>query len=370
MRMYKKIILLLMAAAAPSLLMGQDPPQHSAPFADLRYTETALAYYITLDGKVISGLRIGTRQPDRLFIPEQPQHKRATFRPTEIREYGLEGGSRYLGATYMLDGKQHEVFLEVIIDDPQYAVLLDEQGGEPVFFLQQDNGISRITDNGRELRELMRQQGGQCGKTAEVDKHPMKLTRASVLTMHNAYKSCNTKAISRPIRFGVSAGLCLNRVAGRSQGKIHSDFGIYPSLFVMFPIDANIDILAEVTYKTAKITGKGAFDGQTVYKRQSIFLPVMVRYTATQVGGDWMPFISVGATFDFLTGGGCEIHPQKDMADTMYGVVGEAGVEYRIARRHSLFLSLRYNYAAGKTRDDERRSERYKFPSFNVGFSF
>lgn len=370
MHMYRKIFLLLMTAAVPLLLPGQNPPQVSVPFADLRYTETTLAYYITLDGKVISGLRIGTRQPDRLFILEQPGHERATFRPTEIREYGLEGGSRYLGATYMLDGKQHEVFLEVIIDDPQYEVLLDDQSEESVFFLKKGDRITRITDGGRELRELMRRQGGQCGKTAEVDKHPMKLTRSSVLTIHNAYKSCNIKAISRPIRFGVGGGVCLNRVWGRKQGKIHSDFSIYPSLFVMFPIDANIDILAEVSYKTAKITGKGTFDSRTVYKRQSIFLPVMVRYTATQVPGNWMPFFSVGATFDFLTGGGCDIHPQKDMADTMYGMIAEAGVEYRIARRHSLFLSLRYNYAAAKTRDDERRSERYKFPSLNVGFSF
>lgn len=366
----KKVLLLLVVTMLPSLLLGQDPPQLSVPFADLRYTETALAYYITLDGKVISGLRIGTRQPDRLFIPEQPQHKRATLRPTEIREYGLEDGSRYLGATYMLDGEKHEVFLEVIIDEPQYEVLLDEQGEEPVFFLRRDGRITRITDGGKELRELMRQQGRQCGKSNEVENYPMKLTRTSVLAMHNAYNRCNVKALNRPIRFGIGGGLCLNRVAGRAQGKIHTDFGIYPSVFVMFPVDPNIDIVAELSYTTAKITGKGAFDGQTVYRRQSLYLPVMVRYTATQVAGNWMPYIGVGATFDFLTGGGCDIHPQKYMADTMYGVIAEAGVEYRIARRHSLFLSLRYNYAAGKTRDDERRSERYKFPSLNVGFSF
>lgn len=381
-----KKLAIFMMLALPMLAWGQN----SWDAELILDTEDGYGYYITLEGKVVSGLKFYKLQQDKLEIPAQNSHPGKAFLPGEIREYGLERGLRFCSAEIQIGGVTKKVFLEVIVETPAYTVMYHPEGKKKHFFVYQDGITRSISEDGVELRSLMRQQVAGCKHLEQLDKVPMKMTPWGIRDMQDAYTNCNPKPMHRPVRFGVSVSMSLDRVT-RDTGadRTKSQFGYMASLFVDIPLDPRISLIPEFGFKRAKL----AYDdteysltyhkiGVENYERTSLFIPLMFRYTANNLRGKIVPYVEAGPMMEFRLSKNnlpSNIDPGDDIelenalkllrqSKNMFGVTVGAGMEWRITRRNALLVSLRYNWARGKDAFD--RPESYKIFALNVGVTF
>lgn len=352
-------------------------------------TEDDYGYYITLDGRVVSGILIGKIElnPNRLLVPEQIGHPYKIFHPGEIREYGLERGDRFISAEIRLAGQTElqKVFLEEIIKEP-YTLLRyrnHNETNEVHDFLYVDGEVIPISENYEELRVQMRREApANCPKIAELDKTPFRLSRMSIRNMQKMYARCNTKPAHRPVRAGVKAALTFDRFHLDNTNAIGFSTvkaSFSPSLFVDIPIDGYFSIIPEIGYKDIdfEIADDAGLEyhklGIESFPRKSLVVPVTARYTANGWRSDFVPFVEAGPSFEFrvseqqsVIGGDAE-KKLFDQCSWMYGFTAGGGFEWHIRRRNALQIGLRYTWMCGH--NSLNMKQRYKTLALTVGIT-
>jgi len=366
----KKSLSLLFGLLAPWVLQAQIYVADS---------ESERGYYLLRDSVLVKGVHIGTVSPDRLLIPRQRELEERIYTPDEVLAYGFENGVRYFSMELPDGPEPRRVFLREVVDCDDFRVFVYEKGTRQPMYLYRGDTLTRI-DDVRQLQGMLRSAApADCDALPYIDRANMRLTPTSVGAFYRAYRDCNTKAVSRPIRWGVSASVCFNRIIRyRDQDFVPKQTTVSPGLFLTVPIAPTIDVVTELVYR--HVSTDFSESGCSRYRRQSLGLPILLRGMAAGLKGRWMPYGELGGIADFRLRGevreclfdydglpdGEAVSP---IAGTMFGVVVGAGVECRFTPRRSLFLSVRYTYQSRGVEDSDR-VDRYKCLSINTGFSF
>lgn len=209
----------------------------------------------------------------------------------------------------------------------------------------------------------------------------MKPTPGSFSNRYRVCRTGNTNYIPK-IRWGVLAGVGLADLS-YSVYDFGQKFQGFAGLFADFPLLFGVSFHPELMYKEYSRTislDKSAMpieQGNAIYNRRDVVMPLMVRYTVIPLKGKVLPYIQAGVELEMAFKKETASQYRGEDADgyshwvstgpialdkfTVPCTVG-VGVEYKLNARHSLFCDVRYS----KESQDTKKSGYYIVLSFNL----
>ena len=322
----------------------------------------------------------------KLLIVEQSNHEAVTYYPKDIEEYGFPDGRRFVSAAINLNGSEKNVFLEEVINIQESATIYLYCSGnnEDIFFFSRgkENRLEMINAPDEVWSLLLSL--NNCSDVDGIKSFPKKINKNTINVFYNAYKDCNPNLFPR-FQFGAVANIGLGKLATNEipSYSYGFDFAFSVGLFAQLPFDECAALRVEALYSYLEnngALGKGQL-GQyenVEYKRYSIQVPLLVRYTFNFMNVKNTPYMEVGPCFDFAFGGGKyndgilqrppreTVLDEQSIIDFMYGFSMGAGIEHKINNKKSLHIGLRYNWLKG-TRQDY--FEKLNFLSLNLAYN-
>lgn len=358
-------------------------------FAQKYYREgTQAGYYIKNGEKVNVPYIVNASRLERtrvLEIYEQEKHPAARLFPEDISEYGLEDGSRYFSAQIKLNQKTESVFLEhfLQIDDSTALFCYPGKKGE-VYFVQEginNTQLYAMIKDEKEIKRLLKKDRETlCDKLGVIDSIPLKISRSSILTFYKAYTDCNINAF-RTIHIGITLGIGMGKPASSTipkfSYKLRNEYSA--GIFADIPLDEKFSFHPEILYvytQNNSGTAEGwqnTTTGISKYQKKSLWIPLSFRCYFTQFRGKYIPFIEVGPFIDIcLDRQVRKVNIKNDRGYdnhslSQYGGLLGGGIEYKISRKNSLYLGLRYQVATGSY-DDYKETSHHLGVNIALGF--
>lgn len=345
-------------------------------------------YFVTKDGKRYNNVTI--KNPDyadsyeRVFIQSEQLGIDSYLYPKDIAFYGTDFGYKYISTSLKTDTVEKQVFIKELIRDGEINLYkYEDLHGVQYYTIDRQSGkYTPIVDGGAGFRALLQERAKDCDVLDGLNAQKLKMTDSSLLSLYESYTNCSLNNYPG-IRWGVTvnAGYSFFNFDDEIRFDIPDRPYAMPGLFVDIPIDRRISFRPEIYYfytatKTKsvnQVTGKNDFS----YYRHSLVVPLMLRYRFSNVKGNTIPYIEMGATFDIMLSGKIS---RVEVLDTRidnlsqtgsYLNVGPefgAGIEHTLASDRILYAGLRgaYYFSAVSSDKKEHRSN----ISVNVGISF
>ncbi|MCL2072653.1 MAG: PorT family protein [Marinilabiliaceae bacterium] len=310
----------------------------------------------------------------RVIIPQQKKHEAKTFYPEDIEEYGFLNGIKYVSATLNFNGEEKNVFLEEIanIKDSIFLFIYCTDNNSDVFFILEnsENKLKKIDTNSPEevwdkLKTIY-----NCNDVLGMDKFPNKLTRKRVFVFFNAYKDCNPNLFPK-FQFGPIVNVCMSnpKLQETPSYTYKQDFAFSIGAFFQLPFDECIALRTEVVYShidnnTGIVDKMQKSKNETArYVRQSVQIPILVRYSFNFKAWKNVPYFQIGPCFDYAFKGEkykddvIQTHNKNNLLDDksiinfLYGYSIGAGIEHKINHKRSIHLGLRNNWLTGSRQE-------------------
>lgn len=357
-------------------------------FQNVKAQVSETGYYITNDGKRYNGVTIMNPNYadsyERVRIAYEAKDIDTFYYPTEIAAYGINGGYKYISASIEVDGETKDVFMKELIRDGE-IILYKYADRNNIYFFTIDKTTGKykqITDNGKEFRESLRKRAQGCNIIQDLDKLPLYMNESSLMSVYESYDKCSSNNYPG-ITFGITlnGGYSFFNFDDKNRFDIQNKPYIMPGIFVDIPIDRRISFRPELYYFFTKTNSKqytpelntNSFE----YKRHSIIVPLFLRYRFSNLEGNTIPYIEIGATFDFRIAGNINT-VEKGMnsmesrsVTSAYCLVGPefgAGIQHILKNKRSVYVGIRSGYYFGSASTDKR--EHRSNVSLNIGFGF
>lgn len=318
---------------------------------------------------------------DRVHVASDKLNMNAFLYPQDIASYGVDYGYRFVSAKVKIDTAEVQIFLKELIRDKEINVYKSEYKGKAHYFTidRQTGRYKEILDKGAEFRHLLklRAEKSNCEVIEELNNIELKMTESSIMSLYEAYTNCSVNNYP-----GIKWGVALN--AGYSFFNFDDEvrFDIpnrpyaMPGLFVDIPIDNRISFRPEVYYFYTRTNSKpNKYNFK--YYRHSLVVPLMLRYRFSNVNGNTIPYIEMGATFDIRLAGktrtmesyGLNSYPvTKNCSNIHIGPEFGAGIEHKLSNGLILYAGLRGAYYFSATTSDKK--EHRSNVSFNIAIGF
>lgn len=357
-------------------------------FSEIKAQVSETGYYITNDGKRYNGVTIMNPNYadsyERVRIAYEAKEIDTYFYPSEIAAYGINGGYKYISASIETDGESKDVFLKELIRDGD-IILYKYVSKDNILFFTIDRVTGKykqITDNGKEFRESLQRRAQNCEIINELNQLPMNMTESSLMSLYESYDKCSNN--NNPgITFGISinGGYSFFNFDDKTRFDIKNQPYIMPGVFLDIPLDRRISFRPEIYYFFTKTSSKQYTPDLNMnsfeYKRHSIIVPLFLRYRFSNIKGNTIPYIEMGATLDFRISGNITtvenglncIEPRS--VTSAYCLVGPefgAGIQHILKNKRSIYAGIRSGYYFGSASTDKR--EHRTNISVNVGFGF
>jgi len=379
--MKKLIICLICLAISAVIAIGQEEGKIT----------TVLGYYVT-DSTWQEGIlflkenRIESMK--RVVIPKQKRHQAKVFYPEDIEEYGLMKGPKYVSSTININGVEKKVFLEelVNIDDSVFIYNYLTDNKVEYFYYQegQESSLQLIdTDLPEEFWTKIINLN-RCNKFSEIGHFPKTITRKRIIVLNNAYNECNPNLFTK-FQFGpvINAGMGIPKLKENPTYTYGADFAFGVGGFFQFPFDEFISLRTEILYsflnnRHGKIDEFQKGPKTSRYIRNSVQMPLMIRYTFNSKPWENVPFMELGPCFDYSFLGAkfkdnrrqtpdkYSLTNEADVVIFQYGYSIGGGVERKIGIKRSLHLGIRYNWVTGARKD---YVEKLQFLGVNIAMS-
>lgn len=345
-------------------------------------------YVITKDGKRYNEIKIlnpyHADSYERLYVETAPEGLGNNIFPENIAVYGINSGYRYVSAKINLYGNEKQVFLKELIRDNDISLYkYEDKNGTQYYTIDKKTAkYTVIEDNGEEFRNTLRKRAQNCSIIEELDKLPMKMKDNSLLSLYESYTNCSMNNYPG-IRWGASinAGYSFFYFDDEARFEIPNKFYAMPGLFVDIPIDRRISFRPEIYYFYTKTKSKSinyaTQKHDFTYFRHSIIMPLMLRYRFSNINGKTIPYIEMGATFDFKLAGemyrtennfGRNDRLKQSGAVMSVGPEFGAGIEHTLRNNMVLFAGARTAYYFSATSSDKK--EHRSNVSVNIGIGF
>lgn len=345
-------------------------------------------YIITKDGKRYNEIKIlnpnYADSYERLHVEFAPVGMENYIYPKDIAVYGTDQGYRYISATLELYGNEHEAFLKELIRDNEVNIYkYEDRNGTKYYTINKKSGkYELIEDNGKEFRNSLRKMAANCSIADKLDKIPMKMTDNSLLSLYESYTNCSMNNFPG-IKWGVAinTGYSFFNFDDEARFEIPNQAYAMPGVFVDIPIDRRISFRPEIYYFYTQTKSKSknivTKNYDFTYLRHSLIVPLMLRYRFSNINGNTIPYIEMGATFDFKLVGemyrtennyGRFDRLKQSGAIMNVGPEFGAGIEHTLKNDMVLYAGARgaYYFSATSSEKKEHRSN----VSVNIGIGF
>lgn len=318
---------------------------------------------------------------ERVHVSSEELSLNKFFYPKDIASYGLDYGYRFISAKIMIDTAEVQVFLKELIRDWDINIYKSEYKGKARFYTidRQTGKYIEIKDNGSEFRRLLQKRAemSNCDVIDDLNNIQLKMTETSIMSLYEAYTNCSVNNYPG-IKWGVAvnAGYSFFNFDDEVRFNIPNKPYAMPGLFVDIPIDNRISFRPELYYFYTKTKNK-PYDGSFKYYRHSLIVPLMLRYRFSNVNGNTIPYIEMGATFDVRLAGKTKYKEyygissymvEKNCSNVHVGPEFGAGIEHKLTDDLMVYVGVRGAYYFSATTSDKK--EHRSNVSFNVGIGF
>ncbi|MDL2230520.1 PorT family protein [Alistipes sp. OttesenSCG-928-L06] len=363
--MKKLLPLLLLLYVLPTVVSAQQPLQEN-----IKISDAEMGYYLK-DGVIHRDIYLYLLSPVEkhrtLSIPQQPNHDHATFTPDDVNEYGIYNSQIFRSCTVVCDGVPRRVFLEEVANIDHQATVyyhLREDTKEGVYYIFRENHLQRVTE-ADQIWSLIRETyaDGESGSF----RFPDKLRHHSIQKINSAYWDRNINLFPQ-FQYGVTGSLGLVKPRTNGNALFTYDYNAFftVGLFAQIPLDECFTLRPELLFsRVNNQNDEYAGGGLKVsvnegYKRSSLQMPVLFRYSFNHSTQKLIPYMEVGPLFDYALGGskysdgtqkehgGNELEDTSSIVPFLWGGSLGAGVEYKISDERSLNIGLRFNHAGGR----------------------
>jgi hypothetical protein len=330
--------------------------------------------YLQTDTSFTSGARIIEGRYHDYFQKCRVYHEGKTteYSPYQVTQYGLANGTEYVARDIELQGFSRRVFLEQIVKGKATLYYyVDSQNS--LYFIEKDSTtLSVIPKNNNKsdtrLSDFLKEISGDChavGEAAGSVKH----NRLYLTRFVESYNNCTAMALPQ-IRYGLILGAGGRKpvLSGNNSDRPLSYFDyryqIAPAagLFVNLPVLlSNYSVRIELLYSRSSYSYSASTD-EIKYDIEgainSLKMPLMLRYS--HPAPRYRPYINGGLVFAYniMTDldlrqesiDGTPVIPVSDYSAFVKkmqpGFTAGGGLEYRVSKKYSIFIDLRYDYLA------------------------
>ena len=352
-----------------------------------KVADAEMGYYITKEGQIVRVRILQTGKVERsqkIIIPEQLEHEFALFTPEDIIGYGFDKDeTKYISATVHYPGRDIKCFLKELINDNEISLYTHEtQEGARFFFTKGDGVMTMITDGGGAFRNFLRERAQDCKVRSEIDSYRMKMNEYSLIKMYHAYTDCNINYFQK-FRFGITAGFVCDKYHLQNDHEYTTNPAIAYNVgvFCLIPLDDKFTFHPEIVYSAEKVKGKTdnfRLPKENTYKRSSLQIPLLFRYTMNNLKGKNRPYFELGPYMDFRLSG--DLYPvfvkgyseessvSYEVSTVLYGASFGIGLEHQLSLRHSLYIGMRYTPSVGGTKQEDKEIHNAFSFQLSVGF--
>lgn len=308
------------------------------------------------------------------------------YTPYDIKEYGFRDGSVFISGDVVLNDSVQRVFLERMEKGKISLYRYYKNKSEGTFFVAQDHDttrfveLSKLNKEGESYKQYLEGLMSDCDGFKDIIRFA-KFNEVSLKKTVKQYNQCDLTPLPH-FRYGIVGGyelMKLDMVSRASKYMKAMDMkyegGFTIGAFVDFPIHvSNISLHVEGHYTKHSYsysTKSGIlhtqedpwseyrdkeFNADFLVNISSLKVPIMLRYI-------WplkkvRPFVNAGViyTYDFyknnylyetvIEDGQIEMIEEKSplVSKNHLGMIGGAGLEFKMNPKNSLFLEFRYSY--------------------------
>ncbi len=319
-----------------------------------------------------------------VVIPLQQAHAAARFGPGDILQYGIHASERYVSATIPLYGNERTVFLTELVNmDDQTRVFAYRGGPTDFFFLTRDGNKTFEPLDPNDPQRLWDIYAAANDCPGQIRNLPSKLTADNIQVYYDAYNACNRNLSPRRFIWGptVGAGMGKPMTSGGLDYTYKIGAAFSAGLFAQFSFDECASLRGEVVFSRLNTTGEDqdpltAGTSSPDYTRNSLQIPLLLRYSFNYIPRRTIPYLEVGPAFDILLGGDKYSGPIEydpgftedySLTNFQYGLAAGAGITYKLSEKHALGIGLRYTWLTGSR--GGYYTEKINYLQLNVSFS-
>lgn len=301
----------------------------------------------------------------------------ATYTANDLDEFGI-GEKIFVSMPSPMPGNTTRIFLYQLIKKDSVTVYqYEDQTGEHFFFRRGNAPLEEITATRNPyadyLAELHAREAGH-----PIQAYTIKPTASSLLMAEKLSRTGNSNLLTR-FRYGVWVGGGISSLSKDVLPANGTKGILLGGIFANLPVYRQLSLQTELFYWQEAYSysrDSGTVIDDKVFNRKSIALPIMARYSFIQLKGKFIPYLQAGPSLLYGLKKKCEeqgVVITSDNVNTSYSLLVDekgffytglnigAGTEYKLNRRHSLFLDARFL----TTFDDEASSLIYTTLSFN-----
>ncbi len=302
-----------------------------------------------------------------------------TYTPDMILAYGVNGKD-FESRLIDINGEQKRVFLEKIVQHGSVTVWCYTGGDKDVFFLQKNNELLFMTEDNNPFKTYLEQEPTARDSYFKEGIDKMRLTRYSMKRTEQAVTTGN-KNLFTHFRWGILAGGGIGFLHGIDPSP-SPDLHLYSGVFANTPLYANLSIQTELYYIKDGYSASKESDNyfnDLIYNKQSLQLPLMLRYTFLHSPKRHIPYLQIGPTLAFVLSSDVQsrsgsigtngnspapVYQQEKTPSTTVGSSIRGGYEFRFNDRHAYFIDLGYTWLPDK--DKRSLSQLFITLSFNL----
>ncbi len=308
---------------------------------------------------------------------EISKRKIIEYTPDEVVEYRYDG-MVYVSLPSPVTGENKRVFLRRVIRNDSVAVYqYGNQDGEHLYFQQGNSEMVLIEHWYNPYAEYVYSTYAT-RKDLPINHYPIKPTTRSILFADKLIRTENSNLLTR-FRYGLWLGGGLAIYPKGEMDKNAQSATLLGGAFMNIPLyGPTVSLQTQLLYMqeaySLSSTDGGIFRDR-VLNRQSIALPLMPRFTANWLTGKWIPYLQAGPSLHYTLSGEMEERTTvltndhfvnthtitTDLPQFYGGFAVGLGLEYKLNRRHALFVDLNFLH----TFDDNAYNMVYAALSFN-----
>jgi len=324
------------------------------------------------------GFPIGNKQYKEV-IQEVQKNTYKTHTPDEIDEFYTEG-KIFVSMQSPIAGEK-KVFFHQLVKRDSIAVYQYENETGSFLFFQQGEELKEITPQNNPYAEYVAQEYGS-DSSNPVNNYLIKPTQSSIKFAEKLIRTRNHNLLVR-MRYGIWIAMGQSNISQEISPSDNTDNHLLAGIFLNVPIHTYYSVHTELSYMREAYSSSynsiyGLHDELTdqIYNRNSLFMPIMLRYSLNQLKGNLIPYFQLGPSAHFalkkemesrvftIIDKNISIDKQPIIRKNNYfypGLNAGAGLEYKLNSHHSLLLDFRYI----RILDDENMNLFYTTLSFS-----
>lgn len=332
-------------------------------FSCLFFTMKAQNVVVLKDSTILVGVKLKNASP----IQKQYEIQ---FTDKENKEYHLkpedalifnEKKKRHLSKTFNIDGISRQLFLERIMynDSVSLYIYKSENNKDLVLYEKKNEALIPLLDTNNAFTDYLRNFSVilQNPELREEIEATLPIP-SQLIEKYNKVKKNNINLFTR-FRWGVMAGGGFSQIK-KSSGSLSfsNESHLTVGLFADLPVYKYFSFHPELFYlKNAKLNEQTSTTIGMSYNREYISIPLLARFSFINLKSKAIPYLQVGPEIMYLFKGETDGYEMREATgyetqiiewDTYFhdnlALTFSAGVglEYKLNKRHSLFIDVRY----------------------------